>query len=50
MGSAAVALANVVNESDRCKELLSRIFLAVSANEKHRGQLVQQGAGKVKLH
>ena len=47
VGSAAVALSSIVSESERCKELLSRIFLAVVADEKHRGKLVQQGGGKV---
>lgn len=47
VGSAAVALANIVSESSQCKELLSRIFLAIATDEKHRGRLVQQGGGKV---
>lgn len=46
VGSAAVALCKT--ESQQCKELLSRIFLALCADHKHRGKLVQQGVGKVR--
>ncbi|XP_067935381.1 protein unc-45 homolog B-like isoform X2 [Watersipora subatra] len=47
VGSAAVALASIVTESNGCKELLSRVFLALVTNAKDRGKLVQQGGGKV---
>lgn len=47
VGSAAVALSKLVADSPQCKELLSRIFLAIVTDEKHRGKLVQQGGGKV---
>ena len=47
VGSAAVALCKNSTDSEQCKELLSRIFLAISTTEKHRGKLVQQGGGKV---
>ena len=48
VGSAAVALCKNSTDSEQCKELLSRIFLAISTTEKHRGKLVQQGGGKVR--
>lgn len=47
VGSAAVALCKSATDSLQCKELLSRIFLALTQNVKHRGKLVQQGGGKV---
>ena len=50
VGSAAVALYKNSTDSEQCKELLSRIFLAISTTEKHRGKLVQQGGGKVRRH
>lgn len=50
VGSAAVALCKNSTDSEQCRELLSRIFLALTTNDKHRGKLVQQGGGKVRLH
>lgn len=47
VGSATVSLASLVTDSPKCKELLSRIFLAIATEEKYRGKLVQQGGGKV---
>ena len=47
VGSAAVALCSAAVDSPQCKELLSRIFLALVQDDKMRGRLVQQGGGKV---
>eukprot|EP00118_Oscarella_pearsei_P009978 m.59015 g.59015 ORF g.59015 m.59015 type:complete len:918 (+) comp34855_c0_seq13:42-2795(+) len=43
--TALVALAST--ESDGCRELLSRIFLALTTEHKYRGHIVQQGGAKV---